>query len=173
MQTIILALLFLLSAWPNSRQLPWREFSSPEGRFTTIMPAEQKTSLIATDTSEGKLTTHTLSSTDTDLNEYMVSWTEYPQESIEHKATEERFNRIRDALVGFKGGRVLSDSAVNESVHPAREVTFATSEGRVVRVRFYFVKNRFYQVMAESKERETGGVEAFFKAFKLLPGSGM
>lgn len=61
------------------------------------MPAEPKTSLIATDTSEGKLLTHTVSSTDADLNEYMVSWAEYPHDSVEHRATEERFNRIRDA----------------------------------------------------------------------------
>ena len=170
MQSLILVLVLLVSAWPNSRQRDWKEFSSTEGRFTAIMPAEPKTSLIATDTSEGKLLTHTVSSTDADLNEYMVSWTEYPHDSFEHRATEERFNRIRDALVGFKGGRVLSDSAVNESVHPAREVTFATSEAGVVRVRFYFVKNRFYQVMAESKGSVAGAVEEFFKAFKLLAG---
>ena len=77
------------------------------------------------------------------MNEYLVSWTEYPQDSIEPRATEERFNRIRDGLVGFKGGTALSDSAVLQSAHPAREVTFATSEGAVVRVRFYFVKNRY------------------------------
>lgn len=170
MQNLILASLFLVSAWPNSQQLAWKEFSSTEGMFTAIMPAEPKTSLIATDTSEGKLMTHTVSSTDSDLNEYLVSWTEYPQDSIEHRATEDRFKRIREALVGFKGGRVLNDSTVNDSAHPAREVTFATPEGRVVRVRFYFVKNRFYQVMAESMGRDAGAVEDFFKSFKLLSG---
>jgi hypothetical protein len=162
-----------VSTWPNPQHPEWKEFYSAEGRFTATMPADPKTNLIATDTVGGKLLTHTVSSTDGDLNEYLISWTEYPEESIEHNATENRFNKVRDALVDYKGGRVLSESAIDQGGHPARDITFATSEGRVVRVRFYFAKNRFYQVMAEAKAKDSEPVKEFFNSFKLLPGKSL
>ncbi len=101
----------------------------------------------------------------------MVSWTEYGKEGIEHKATEETFNKLRDALVEFKGGKVLSESVISQEGHPAKAVTFSTSEGRVVNVRFYFVKTRFYQVMTETKAKDSEAIERFFNSFKLLPGA--
>ena len=172
MPTLILALLTLVGTWPNTQQQPvWKEFSSAEGKFSAIMPPDIKTSVIATDTAEGRLLTHTVSATDSDLSEFLVSWTEYPQENIEQRATESRFIKMRDALVGYKGGRVLDESVVSREGHPARDITFSTSEGRVVRVRFYFVKNRLYQVMAETKEKDTVVVERFINSFKLLPGT--
>jgi len=169
MPTLILALLILVGTWPNTQQPAWKEFSSAEGKFSAIMPTDLKTSVIATDTAEGRLLTHTVSTTDSDLSEYSVSWTEYPRESLEQRMTESRFIKMRDALVGYKGGRVLNESVVSQEGHPARDITFSTSEGRVVRVRFYSLKNRLYQVMAEAKEKDAVGVERFFNSFKLLP----
>lgn len=170
MQTLILALLILAGTLPNTQQAPWKEFSSAEGKFSAAMPDDPTTNAVATYTSKGRLLTHTVSSTDKELNQYLVSWTEYPEESIEQRATETKFDKIRDALVGHKGGKVLSESAVNQG-HPAREVTFSVPENRVIRVRFYFVRNRFYQVMAESKGENSEAVERFFNSFKLLPGT--
>jgi hypothetical protein len=111
-----------------------------------------------------------VSSTDSELNEYLVSWTEYPEAGIEQRATDQTFLKMRDALVAHKRGRLLSELVLNQGDQPGREFKFATSEGRVVRVRFYFVKNRFYQVMGEATGQDTRPVEEFLSSFKLLPG---
>ena len=55
--------------------------------------------------------------------------------------------------------------------HPARDVKFSTSDGRIVTVRFYFVRNMFYQVMAETKAENADSGERFFDSFRLLAGT--
>jgi hypothetical protein len=170
MQTLILASLLLVSSLPSSQQDLWRDFSSNEGRFSARMPADPKTGIVTTHTAHGMLLTHTVSSTDNELNEYMVSWTEYPEKGLEQKSTDRTLQKMRDALVAFNGGRLLGELVLNQGDHQGKEFKFATSEGRVVRVRFYFVKNRLYQVMGEAKEEDTKSVEEFLSSFKLLPG---
>jgi hypothetical protein len=173
MQTLFLALFCLLSALPGALpESTWREVSSKEGGFSALMPDEPKTNVIYTETRKGGLYTHTISASDEEWNEYLVSWTEYPKDSIEDRATEKTFNRMRDALVGFKEGKVLSDNALTLEGHPARAVTFETKDEQLTNVRFYFVENRLYQVMVHSRNgnKNAADAERFLNSFKLLPG---
>lgn len=173
MQSITLALLLLLSAWPDASQpRTWKEFTSAEGKFSALMPDEPTTSYIVTRTPKGAVQTYTVSATD-EGNSYSVSWTEYKQESVEHKATDKTFDRLRDALVGGKSGKVLSDAPISLEGHLARAVTFTTDDGHVVMARLYFIKNRFYQVMAERKEGTTDpeAAERFLNSFRVVKGS--
>jgi hypothetical protein len=170
MQTITLALFLLTSSWPFVQQqsAAWTEFISTEGRFSAVMPGEPKTTQMAIDTSEGTLVTHVTSSSKNSTNEFLVSWTEYPKDSVEARGTEKNFKRMSDALVKFKGGKVLSESSISTTPYPTKTITFSTSEDKLARVTFYFVKNRVYQVMAETK-RGDDDVDQFFRSFKLLP----
>jgi NADPH:quinone reductase-like Zn-dependent oxidoreductase len=135
------------------------------------MPEEPKVSTIVTNTSKGSLFTHTVSSSDKDLNEFMVSWTEYREDTVEKKATEKTFDKIRDAILVTKGGKLLTESASQFDGRLGRTVTFETSDGRFVSVKFGFFKNRFYQVMAETKRQNLSDCERFLNSFKLLPGT--
>jgi hypothetical protein len=172
MQTLFLALFCLLSAlpgaWPESS---WREVSSKEGGFSALMPDEPKTNVIYTETRKGGLYTHTVSASDEEWNEYLVSWTVYPQDSIEAKATENTFRRMRDALVAFKEGKLLSDTPLTLEGHPARAFTFETKDGQLTSVRFYFVGRRIYEVMARMRNgtKNARDAERFQHSFKLLP----
>lgn len=166
MAPLILALICLVAAQQESI---WQEFSSAEGRFSASMPEKPAVGSITTDTLEGRLVTHTVSSTDKDLNHFLVSWTEYDHVSTE-RASEKTYNKIRDALVAANGGKLLTDSAIQFDGHLGKSVTFETSDGRVVNVKFGFFKNRFYQVMAETKRQNLSDGERFLNSFKLLPG---
>ena len=170
MNTIALALFFLVSTCSFVQQ-PTRELISVDGEFSVLMPGEVKTTQMAIDTFEGVLQTHIISSTENGVNEYLVSWTEYPKDSVEARGTEKNFNRIRDALVKFKGGKVLSESSISNTPYPSKTITFSTSEDKLAKVRFYFVKNRIYQVMSETKDQNTDVIDRFFRSFKLLPGT--
>jgi hypothetical protein len=173
MQTLTLALFLLVNTFPFVQQplAASKEFTSADGRFSAVMPGEPKTTQMAIETSEGILMTHITSSTDNSLNEYLVSWTEYSKASIEARGTEKNFKRMSDALVKFKGGKVLSESSISTIPYPSKTITFSTSEDKLARVTFYFVKNRVYQVMAETKGPGTDDVDQFFRSFKLLPGT--
>ena len=172
MKRLVLAAMCLVAIWANLQAQPAaNEFTSKEGRFAALMPGVVGTSVMEIHTAKGTLLTHIVSSTDKDLNEYLVSWTDYHQNSLESRATETTFDKMRDALVGFKGGKVLSESRLSNSTYPAREVTFSTSEGRRVKVRFYFAGDRSYQVMVESGKEESAPVQKFFDSFRLLPGT--
>ncbi|HEV7473700.1 MAG TPA: hypothetical protein VGN90_06615 [Pyrinomonadaceae bacterium] len=171
MQFFLLAPLFLVAMFPIAQpQSEWREFTSKEGRFSASMPGNAATSMVATNTAKGTLLTYITSTNDKDLNEYLVSWTEYSQNSIEQRATEKTFDRMRDALVRTKSGTVLSESAVNFQNYPARLVTFSLPNDRLVKVRFCFVKNRVYQILAETRKEDAGAAEKFLDSFTLLPG---
>jgi hypothetical protein len=171
MQPFVLALMLLIGMWPVAQtHSEWREFSSKEGRFSVAMPGNIQETMMPISTREGRLLTHIISTNDKDLNEFLVSWTEYPHDSIEQRGNEKTFNRMRDALVRTKGGRVLSESADNYQNYPARVITFALPSGRLVKVRFCFVKNRIYQILTETRKEDSSTSQKFFDSFTLLPG---
>ena len=168
MQTLFLALLLFLSPWPDGMtESSLKEFTSEEGRFSALMPGEPTTSVVFTETREGRLATHTVSATDESLNQYLVSWTEYGVRSVEREATEMTFDKMRDALIRFKEGKLLGESSVEIEGHPGRAFTFSVEGGQLMRVRFYFVGNRSYQVMTETRG-DVYDSESFLSSFKLL-----
>ena len=168
MQLLLISLLSLTTVFVNPPQQPaWSAYSSAEGKFSAAMPDEPRTSMIVTETAEGPLYTHTVSATDKDLNEYMVSWTMYDK-NVEYKGTAKIFDRVRDALIWSKGGKLVSESAISMIGRRGRAITFTDSDGRVVKARFYFVGNRFYQVMAESRgKQDSGDSDKFLESFKV------
>jgi hypothetical protein len=131
------------------------------------MPNEPRTSMIVTETAEGPLYTHTVSATDKDLNEYTVSWTMYAK-NVEYKGTAKVFDSVRDALILSKGGKLVSESVASMIGRAGRAITFTDSDQRIVKVKFYFVGNRFYQVMSESRSKQdSGDSDKFFESFKV------
>ncbi len=178
MQPLLLVFMFLLGSWSVTQQpAGWREYVSSAGKFAATLPANVNTNMVLTDTSRARLQTYMVSANDNDLNEYLVSWTEYAEDKLQHRDVEKTLNRMRDALVQAKSGKLMSESPVSLASHPGREITFSTPEGRLVRVRFYFVDNRIYQVLAETwldkskvnAREDPGVVDRFFDSFRLLP----
>jgi hypothetical protein len=154
---------------PGCSSRPSGRSRSLDGRFEATLPNEPKTAKFAIETENGTLLTHLVSANDENLDEYLVSWTEYPEKSVEQRATEKTFNRMRDALIKQKGGKLLTETTASQEGYPARTINFSTAEGRFVRVTFCFVKNRSYQVLAETKENDSAKFARFFTSFKLLP----
>src|SRR6266850_16454 len=131
MQPLIIAFLCLMATPGVQTEPAWQQFSSSEGRFSARMPSEPRISTRVTNTKEGILLTHMVSSTDDNLNEFMVSWTEYQNSNFEQRGTEPTFNKIRDALVASNQGKVLSESVISAGSHHARAIKFSTSAGRI------------------------------------------
>ena len=170
MRLLLVSLFSLLSLSFYPAQDPsWRVYSSAEGLFSAAIPEEPKTTVIVTDSTKGRLLTHIVSATDNDRNEYLVSWTQYDRGTSEFKTVAGTFERVRDALVASKQGKILNEPAITMNGHPARAVNFTDSDGHLVQARFYFVQNRFYQVMAETRSREESrAMEKFLDSFKVV-----
>ena len=178
MQPLLLVFMFLLGIWPVVQQASgWREYVSNEGKFAATLPANVNTNMVLTNISKARLQTYMVSANDSDLNEYLVSWTEYAEGKFQNRDLEKTLNRMRDALVQTKNGKILAESPVSLGSHTGREITFSTPEGRLIRVRFYFVTNRVYQVLAETwqdkskinQTEDAGVIDRFFNSFRLLP----
>src|SRR6185369_11633848 len=113
MQPLIIAFLCFMSTPELQQQPAWQQFASAEGKFSATMPAEPRISTRVTNTKDGALLTHMVSSTDDNLNEFMVSWTEYKSADFEKRGTDATFDRMRDALVDVNKGKVLSESVIS------------------------------------------------------------
>ena len=173
MLALILAALSVFGTLPTGQsQSSWNTFTSSEGRFSANMPGEVMTSTIITNTKEGRLLTHMTSTTDQSLNEFMVSWTEYPdQKSIEQRGNDRNFERVRDAFAKTRDLTVFQEASLTSS-YPSRVFSMKTADGgRIIRVQVFFVKNRFYQLNADTRAGDSGDGEKFLNSFKLLPGT--
>jgi hypothetical protein len=168
MHLLIVSLLSLSTFFVNPPQQPaWSDYSSTEGQFSAALPTDRQVGMIVTETGKGPVYTHTVSATDKDRNEYQVSWTSYAQ-SVEARGNEQTFDRVRDALIASKGGKLFSESALNLMGRPARSIIFTDSDGRIIRVRFYFIGTRFYQVMVQNgSKQDSADSERFFQSFKV------
>jgi hypothetical protein len=148
-------------------QPDWKPYSSSEGQFVVSLPDEPRTSTIVTATGAGPLFTHIVSANDGDLNEYLVSWTDYHR-NVEEKATEKTFDRMRDALIRQREGKLTNESATMIAGRTGRAFAFTDKAGHTVNVKFYFVGQRSFEMLAESRSKANlADVDKFFASFKV------
>jgi hypothetical protein len=168
MHLVLASILSLISLVVCSGLPPqWQTYSSTEGRFAVSVPDEPRISTVTTDSANGQILTHIVSATDKDLNEYVVSWTVYDRD-LESKGTEKNLDRMRDALIQSKGGKLSNAASVSLHSHSGRAATFIDGDGRTVNVRFFFIGKRVFQVMAESRNpANLPDAEKFFKSFSV------
>jgi hypothetical protein len=148
-------------------QTDWKPYSSSEGQFAVSLPDDPRTNTVVTITEAGPLFTHIVSANDGDLNEYLVSWTDYHR-NVEDKATSRTFDRMRDALIHQKGGKLMSESATMIAGRTGRAFAFTDKAGHTVSVKFSFVGNRSFEMLAESRSKANlADAEKFFASFKV------
>jgi len=174
MLAIILAAVSFFGLLTPDVQQPsiWKEVSSSEGRFAVTLPENPTTNVLAVPSlRDGQLFTHMLSGTDNNLNSFMVAWTEYPaKKPDETRWTSRTIDRMRDAFAMSRDATVFQEAAVTIQNFPGRAVSLKTTEGKIIRVQFYFVNNRIYQITTETRASDVADGEKFLRSFKLLPG---
>lgn len=148
-------------------QADWKPYSSSEGQFVVSLPDEPRTNTVVTVTNAGPLFTHIVSANDGDLNEYLVSWTDYHR-NVEDKATPRTFDRMRDALIRQREGKLTTESSTMIAGRTGRAFAFTDKEGHTVSVKFSFVGNRSFEMLAESHcKANPANAEKFFASFKV------
>ncbi len=148
----------------------WKEFSSVDGRFSVLMPDTPRTSEIFTPTAGGQMITHIVSSEDTDLNSYSVTWTVYPQGAKKPTDMDKTFSAAARALAASKEATIAYNEPVWKDGFRGRELKL-THEGRITHVFFFFVKDHFFQVMVENQNTSAvPNLQKFLSSFRLVDG---
>jgi hypothetical protein len=157
----------------------WENISPEGGSCTILMPAKpEHTKRIINHPTYGKLTMNMalLKPKDsTDLNLiYGLSYTDYPLGSIHSDSTtilESFFNSSRDGAIANVQGELLSETILNLSEYPGRELRINFKNGlALIRSRNYLVKNRLYnlQIITLTKNNFNISINKFLDSFKLL-----
>jgi len=162
----------------DERETTWKEFSSPEGRFSILFPGMPQIQSRQVPTPDGKavsLVIHTLRT----FAEYGVIYADYPFEVV----GPDMARRVLDA--GVKGAvaevqsELTSVREISLEGHPGRALREKMPRGEIMHARMYLVGSRLYQI-AITLPKEDGLPDSALKAreetaskfldsFKLLP----
>ncbi len=168
---LILALSLTLSLLAGCEEFSWIDFSSPEGKFSVLMPGNPKNHAQALNTPFGPATTYTFVYSNEDVA-FAVSYTDYPIKTQAPDA-QKIFDGARNGqLAAMRGSTLISESEVSVNSYPGREVQMATPQGdgkHAIRTRMYMVNNRLYLVMVALPKDELFSRDAvkFMDSFKL------
>jgi len=155
----------------------WKEFTSAGGRFSVLLPGTPTEKIESHDSPVGRLEVHDFSLKT--FAQYGVMYVEYPP-NVEEGGDAKRFlDGAISAGLKAAGGTLLEEQEIALDGHPGRYVKVQLSEGYVMRIRSYLVKNRLYQIGITMKE--AGAPKAissfddetaarFLGSFKLVPG---
>lgn len=165
--TFLILFMVSLSAYPH--QTIWQEFSSPDGKFSVLMPNAPERNKLLTPTSKGVLETVSFNGRDARGNQFSVSYTDV---KIGDKPAplDKLFDKTRDALLqSFEGRRLVKESPASLDGHEGRTITIKKAEDEFVTYQFFLINQRFYQLTVETKglQEDARDSQSFLNSFKL------
>jgi hypothetical protein len=157
-----------------SDQTVWREFTSPVGGYSVLMPGRAKEQTQAVDTVAGSIELYA-AAIDDRTGTYIAMYSDYPitvTQSIDPQAL---LDSSRDGAVASSKGQLISDRKISIDQYPGREiqVSIPAQSGQSASLivnRYYLVDLRLYQVMVVLPNAQAPSADAlkFMNSFKLL-----
>jgi hypothetical protein len=141
---------------------PWTKFSSPEGRFSVLMPASPMPEEQGKDTRFGRVTMYFFTA-GTEKGIFIVAYADYTMGDVKQELDANR----NSFLKGMKA-TLVSESDIKLQENPGREIR-AERDRLSIRSRIYLVGKRYYQVVAITPATLPGNLEAekFLSSFEL------
>jgi len=172
MRTLIVTLLFTIVATGTVHQPKWKTFSSPDGSFSVLFPDNPTENKQTLNTAAGPINSAMYISKDDNATNYMVGYTDYPEANIKQVQPDKMFDGGRDRLIASEKGKLITQSTITLAEYPGRAITVEMPDGLIVTARLYLVKNRFYQLLAETKrtKEDAEKIASFLDSFKLADG---
>lgn len=142
---------------------PWTKFSSPEGRFSILMPSEPLRDDQTKETPVGEVVMHFLTSR-TGTGIFVVAYADYAINDAKRE-----LDANRDSFLKGMKATLVSESDIKLQENPGRDIK-STRDGLSIRSRIYLVGKRYYQAVAITPASLPGEVEAdkFLTSFELL-----
>src|SRR5882672_5376844 len=162
--------------------VPWRTFSSAEGKFSLLMPIEPKVEVQDVDSSVGKLTMYSYTSS-TSTAYLMASYGDYPNEPVDADHIEQVLDGVQSGVLGSIAGEKLSGNkivlkgrAISGAApveYPGREFTGKKMQDGGSEIffswRVYLVGRRLYPlaVVTNKANAASPDVAKFLTSFQL------
>lgn len=143
----------------------WVKFSSPEGRFSVLMPEIPQDKTETVDSAHGPYTTHLFIVRDT-TSVYLIGWVDYdPSFNFNRQA---ELDANRDNFVKGINARLVNTRPTVIDGYSGLEFTAETAD-RVFKSRVFLVGRRPYQIVIGSPKGldDTALVDRFFSSFKV------
>ncbi|MEO1263238.1 MAG: hypothetical protein AAFZ15_30790 [Bacteroidota bacterium] len=165
---LIPSLIFLQTNWPT--------FTDMDGRFQISAPGkfDKKTDTLTTDLGLLVYNTFFYQTKDGENELYLVSYCDYPPETIIPDSTElieDFFQTTIESAASSVAGEVLYQSDIQLDNHPGKFWRIDYNDGNaIVKTKAYLVKDRFYsiQVFSLKNKNINAQSELFLDSFKLL-----
>jgi hypothetical protein len=145
--------------------------SNRDGRFSIDFPGKVIESTQTVDTSAGPATAHIYQHTAGGKATYTALYSDYPPGSIAGSSVEAIYEGAINGALGKAGGTLRSSTTIEVSGVVGREAVFdAPSTKESVRVRYFLVGDRLYQVAYDGPQGSETGKDAtmFLDSFKIL-----
>ena len=176
---VVIAFHCILQLAVNAQEpVQWVSYESPSFNFKIDFP---KTPVYIIDTLETDIGALFLNVAELDCSEeegysnlvYMINCTVYPDTLIHSDFTqmlESFFGNTINGAVNNISGELMSESIVNYSDYPGREVRIAGDEGLTVFVtRMYLIKSHFFMmiILTDAGKENNSNINKFFDSFSF------
>ena len=172
---LLLAGLVLMSWMPIE---DWKTFKDYDGRFSVLVPGELEKRSTAIDTEIGTLTYHSFvyQSKDEEADNlvYMVSYCDYPEQTIHSDSTEliqSFFETTLESSVKSVEGELVYETDVTMDNFPGKHwrVNY-NGDKATIKTKAYVVGRRYYSVQAITYKYKSlnPSMDKFLDSFRLL-----
>ncbi len=154
----------------------WQVFSPADGGFSILMPGEPTEDIRSGSSIPGAGDLHLfLLFLEGDTVAYGVGYRDFPDTASELSPSrvEELLDKFRDSLV--RNDKLQGERRIKLDGYAGREIDIESPQGFVSKVRIYWVRGRFYQLVVGAASRSAFPKEAdrYFDSFKLIENRGM
>lgn len=151
---------------PAAAEVQWQEFRSPEGGFSVLLPGEPKLAVNPPDANGHAEHRYSIEQGD---SAFIVAYDDYAPGHVNPASASAVLPKAQDALLKAMGGTLRSEGPVTLDGLPGRQVTFATADHNIGRVRIYIGQNRLYQLwyLGPAGQESRPAVDRFFDSFKI------
>ena len=159
---------------PQVVQPKWREFTSPDGHFTVLMPGmpKRKTQIQKTYMGEIKLEIFLIQPREQEAA-YIVTYNEFPDSYVQMNSPQKIMEQAQYVELTTTKSRLLNQRNIRSSnFHPGKEIEYVNAIGKVTKTRMFIAHNRLYKVMAivSKKQHETLNktITGYLNSFNLV-----
>lgn len=141
-----------------------------DGRFTVNFPGKATESTQTINTQKGVAVAHIYTYQGPNRATYTALYSDYPSGSVGKSLPETIYDGAINGAIGQAGGTLKSSTKLEAGGLVGREAVFdAPGQKECVRVRYFLVGDRLYQVAYDGPAGSEGGKEAstFLESFKI------
>ena len=154
----------------------WKIFTSPDGRFTVLMPGTPKLMVQTQKTYMGEIDLQVFVAQPPKQEvAYLVAYNDFPYNYGQMVNPQEILKNTQYMALKTTQSRLISQRDIRSSNgHPGREIVYINSGGKITKNRMYFADGRLYQVVAITTKKQektlsktiTGYLNSFNAVFR-------